>query len=280
MLELLNGLTVGLPPGDPLYVRRMVAQGLTVPTRTTQTTRVLAQGILRVWDAPHAGPPTLLAGDSSLGYYGTIGSGAFVDGLSLAQAIGLSAGTSDDLNQSPDWFKCAYQGEIIYIPKTPLRAAISWDNIYSAGACGSTVKSGSFGSTVAQDATVVIGGSTYEVRLLKSGAVAYASGGDVNISEMSVGDYGETEHIFTKLVGVHPDGNQWGEFDPVDLKVGHSGNNYATGTWLMELPSSNSTDAGILSSDGTPTSMKIPFRSSADSAAYRAWRPVLVYIPE
>lgn len=63
-------------------------------------------------DIPEAGD-TLIAGTSTLGYYGF--NRDIISGTSLASSIGLTAGTA--INSNEGWLKYSYQGKVCYIAK-------------------------------------------------------------------------------------------------------------------------------------------------------------------
>jgi len=78
------------------------------------------------------GNETLIQGDEVDGLFGFVSADEFIDGNTLASAIGLTAGTSYKPN-SP-WAKVLIGGEIGFFPILPLRYSIPWDPIYYAGA--------------------------------------------------------------------------------------------------------------------------------------------------
>lgn len=78
------------------------------------------------------GPQTLLVGDHHAGYYGRVLSTELFDGDTLATAIGLTAGSSQ--NKNTDWVKFVRRGKILFTPLQPLRNNLSWKDVYDVGA--------------------------------------------------------------------------------------------------------------------------------------------------
>lgn len=98
------------------------------------------------------GSEFLLAGDSIEGFFGEVTAAELITGDALASEVGISAGTSQ--NSTAGWLKFALDDKIIFVAKKPIRHTISWDNIDAA-------------DCVYGNKTVVIGGLTYKVRLMK-----------------------------------------------------------------------------------------------------------------
>jgi hypothetical protein len=78
------------------------------------------------------GNETLIQGDEIDGLFGFVSADEFIDGDTLASAIGLAAGVSYKPN-SP-WAKVLIGGELGFFPILPLIHSITWDDIYYAGA--------------------------------------------------------------------------------------------------------------------------------------------------
>ncbi len=110
---------------------------------------------------------TLIAGDATHGFYGQISSANFIDGETLAAAVGLSYGTA--INTTTNWLKFSINNKVLYIPQKPIRADVSWIRMYIAGAVYGTgdVGPGYVRSDIIQDARVTIAGQDYIVRLIK-----------------------------------------------------------------------------------------------------------------
>lgn len=98
------------------------------------------------------GPSELVAGTLEQGYYGEVSASEFIDGVTLASEIGLTAGTA--FNSNAGWLKFSLDYKTLFVAKKPFRYSISWNQINAVGAV--------FGTT-----QVTIDGKLYKVRLLK-----------------------------------------------------------------------------------------------------------------
>ena len=94
----------------------------------------------------------LKAGHLSLGYYGIVPATEFIDGETLAQKIGLCAGTV--IHHDEDWIQYVIDRRVCLVAKRPLRYGISWNAIDEVGAV--------FG-----EQQVSIQGQTFKVRLMR-----------------------------------------------------------------------------------------------------------------
>lgn len=200
------------------------------------------------------GPQTLVAGDATTGFYGEISATDFIDGPTLASAIGLSAGS----NLYPDapWLKFSWQGNILFTPKLPLRYNLSWASIYQVGAVYGTNDDGvsPLATPVNQFTSVSIGSSAYRVRLLKlfdeDPVVNTVLGGDL-----------------TALLGGLV--NTWGLYSESELTVAGTANGDAS--WVQETPNGSSTRYITTSGNLNTYTTK----STTYSTNYSSWRPVL-----
>ena len=114
-------------------------------------------------------------------FNGEIPSAEFIDGDTLAVAVGL-AGSS--YNSTSPWLSFTYKEKSLFVPKLPLRNNISWRMLYQAGIVHGTDDAGTRPSGLAaviQDKRVVIGNKTYRVRLMKgsNGSALSSSGRDL-----------------------------------------------------------------------------------------------------
>ena len=101
-------------------------------------------------DSP--GPKMLIGGTMAAGYFGTVPSSEFISGEALAAEVGVSQGTAQHSNV--DWFKFAYEGEILFRPMRAIRHSVTWNALDVAGCI--------YGNT-----TITIDGLTYRVRLMR-----------------------------------------------------------------------------------------------------------------
>ncbi|HHY08326.1 MAG: hypothetical protein WAO57_08810 [Syntrophomonadaceae bacterium] len=179
---------------DANFLAENIRQGVTL----FGITGTLVPGPDDHWGTP--GPGYLAAGSMNEGYFGFVSAGQLISGASLAQAIGLSAGTSQFSDAG--WLKWVKNNKIMFVAKKTLRHSIAWDQIDAVGAV--------FG-----DKTVVIGGFTYKVRLLTGGK--HPGGGEWNVL----------------MYGVHKDQSpNWDSFNDTDLHVG-TGNGHRS--WCQEV---------------------------------------------
>ena len=107
-----------------------------------------------IWGTP--GSAKLIAGDGEEGFFGEVPASELITGDALASECGISQGTS--INSTAGWLKFAYKGEIQFVAKKPIRCSISWKAINTAKCV--------YGDS--GDKTVVIGGKTYKVTLMRA----------------------------------------------------------------------------------------------------------------
>jgi hypothetical protein len=192
----------------------------------------------------------LIVGNESMGYYGEVLPSKFISGDALATAIGLTVGTA--INSTEGWLKFSYGYVNIYIAKKPFRYNLTWAEINNRGAVYGEDKLG----TPAK-AQVVIGGKTYNVRVIRV----------ANSDPVPLNGLGNSEY-FDLLVRVNKSVNgSWPLFTNTDL-------GFVTGfgsrSWAREALSTNTAQRFMVQSGnlyGTAL-------TTARSTDY-AWRPVL-----
>lgn len=215
------------------------------------------------------------------GFFGEVSSSELITGDALASECGISQGTSQ--HSTAGWLKFAYKGEIQFIAKKPIRHSIPWDAINTA----KCVYGGS------EDRTVVIGGLTYRVRLMRAleptndpKTTASGNSGAVNhhsewnrlmcqIHEETInGSWGYPDNIESDIgILEHSLGNgNQGMYNDADLVVkGGDGRR----SWCQEMSTSTShrlhRGNGGVSDSSSSTS---PTASSGNG-----WRPVLKLVP-
>ena len=235
------------------------------------------------------GSETLVAGDSTWGFYGEVASTDFITGDALASAIGLSAGTSQ--HNTSDWLKFASNGQVILVPKLTFRHSVSWEQIYQAGAVYGDDTNGSNPSGAArlQDAVVTVDGFDYRVRLLRGagadptvqGADGLWYGYDIDLSHGS-----EWNRLLYPIhSGVHTDANNptthsdpnatpfgsWASYSDADLLVHNSFGN-GSYSWCQETNGDNTDNRVIRGYNG----VSFFFRNTATATnAFYGWRPAL-----
>lgn len=112
------------------------------------------------------GPTDLKYGDYDYGYFGTIASANFINGVELAAKVGLTVGASTA--QGPIWHKYVRNNKICFIPEGSIRSTLNWKNLYDAGLVFGVDGPGPYnaGADVNQLKTVTIGPDTFKVRLM------------------------------------------------------------------------------------------------------------------
>ena len=234
-------------------------------------------------DDPSGSPGNnmLIAGTMEEGFFGEVSASELITGDDLASQVGISQGTSQ--HSTAGWLKFAWQGNIQFIAKKPIRHSISWDAINTAKCV--------YGDS--GDKTVAIGGLTYKVRLMRAldpsinpKAAASAYSGTVNhgsewnrlmcqIHEQALNKSWDYPDNVESDIGVleHSLGNGTnGMYNDADLVV-KSGDGIAS--WCQEMGTDTSHrlrrgHGGVSYSHYCP--------SSYVNSAY-GWRPVLELVP-
>lgn len=98
------------------------------------------------------GPRTLIAGNMSAGYFGTVSARDFMTGNAVAIKAGINEGVSQFNNT--DWLKFAYNNTIIFKSIQPIRHTISHYQLEQKGCVNGTT-------------TIEDNGCTYKVRLMR-----------------------------------------------------------------------------------------------------------------
>lgn len=228
------------------------------------------------------GSNMLIAGTREEGFFGEVSSSELITGDALASECGISQGTSQ--HSTAGWLKFAYKGDIQFVAKKPIRHSISWDAINTANCV--------YGDS--GDKTVVIGGKTYKVTLMRATdpsndpkTVASANSGEVNhgsewnrlmcqIHEDAINgswphpgniesDIGILEHSLGS-------GSQ-GMYSDADLII-TSGN--GRDSWCQEM---STFSLGRLVRGGYGVSRSEATGSSSATSVY-GWRPVLRLVEE
>lgn len=197
-------------------------------------------------------------------FYGEVTTEALIDGVSLATAIGLTAGTAQ--NTTEPWLAFELDGKLLLVAKKTLRHTISWDQIQAANAV--------YGSR-----SVDIHGSSYRIRLLKGAATDPISGGSgTHDPEQSWGS--EWNRLFYPLVPnpvntpTHPTSREgirygaWANYTETQLNIGSSGGNGRI-TRCQEL------SGGTHVIRGNAGLSYLGYGASSYVSSAFGWRPVL-----
>lgn len=180
---------------------------------------------------------TIIVGNSQLGYFGEIPASQFIDGVSLAAAIGLTQGIA--YNNEQPWLKFSHLGKILYIPKKPIRHSTSWNalNVLGAALGGKQI---------------LIRGQTYKVRLMTG-----TNGGEFD----------------TLMYRVHANSNlipKFASFSSDDLNMGYN-NGKGYYNYCQEVM--NAVPSWRIARHDVPSShTNISVEETYD---YLGWRPVL-----
>jgi len=171
-------------------------------------------------------------------FLGEVPSNHFINGISLANHVGLTKGVL--CNIDVPWLKFLLDGNIIYVPMKPLMHSVSWDKINE---CGAVFEN--------EGATIDIDSNTYDITLLRGLNRNY------NLSEKCYGfdvDFTHTSEwnrlMYPIHSGVHTDVNnqsnpsvpyaQWATYSDDDLTVYHRAGN-GTVTWVQEEQNTDTT---------------------------------------
>lgn len=227
------------------------------------------------------GPQDILAGDSTLGFYGEFSASEFLTGTVLASAIGLTAGTA--VNNTTPWLKFSLDGKTLFIPKTAYRCSLSWDSLYQVGAVYGTSDNGLYptGTPRLQNAKVTFLDRQFIVRLLK--------GADADPSVTASSYYvtgthnSEWSRLFYAIVSDDPNlngkytGPKLASYTEADLQMRWIDATQTPGSynWCQETPASYTTYRDIRGYYG-PSRFQRGTSSSGNSNF--GWRPCLELI--
>lgn len=151
------------------------------------------------------GPSDLIAGDTTQGFYGEVGSDAFITYEQVSSECGFSTGSLIN-NDTSTWLKFTLNDTVLFVAKKPVRNDVSWNDINSV-------------DVVYGDVQLTIADRIYRVRLLTGGNrdPATASGGEWNALLYPVHqddpnnqgwgiDYTDED---LQIVDYYPGRNQW-----------------------------------------------------------------------
>lgn len=212
-------------------------------------------------EIPTPGSQELIAGTLDEGYYGQVEMASFFTPTELATALGISEGVVNPEENS--WLKFAHRGKTLYIPRRPIRTAISWRAIYQAGAVYGTGDNGTFpsGGSRIQNAQVTKGMFSFRVRLIR--------GKDEDPGHTPAG--GEFRDLLHAVHISDPQGRAWENFNNDDMTLGSgAGRN----SWVVERHPTSSSSRGATGSSLT----SITHYAADGTATQFGWRPVLELI--
>lgn len=178
---------------------------------------------------------TLLAGDETLGWYGEVAQADFTTIDILRNSVGLING--DPVNSETTWLKLHVDGKVLYTPKLPILADVSYNDLVAA-------------DLALGDSIAFVDGRQYKLRLFK--------GATINIITAQTGGVGsEWDRVFAAL----NDGT-FATFSEDDLGT-HSI------AWTRETDGSTN---GLVRGGGTYTDFDV---MDKDTDIMVVWRPVL-----
>jgi hypothetical protein len=225
-------------------------------------------GSNKVWelaDDPSGSPGNnmLIAGNMQAGYFGVVSSSQLITGNNLASKVGISDGTSQ--HSTAGWLKFAWKGKVEFVAKKPIRYSISWDDINAAGCV--------FGTK-----TVVIGGLTYKVRLMKTGLV------DPMLGYQGAHLHGSEWNRLMLPIHIKAKDKSWADPDNVEADIPYWGIDFTDKD--LHTHANFGDGARCWCQENYPTSSKRMFRGgygvsgseygiSSYSGTTRGWRPVL-----
>lgn len=196
---------------------------------------------------PYSGPGSqiLIAGDEQAGFFGEVPGIDLITSSALATQLKLTAGNGKSGAIIP-WLKYIYRGKILFVARSTVRYAISWNSINAVGA-------------VDGSAIVTVKGDTYRVRLLKG--VNTDPGNNVNGSEWN-------NLIYPVFIN-DPMDRDWANYTASNLGLSGTQGNL---TWCQEISSSDP-KWRVLRGGGNGTSLTL-FEPTETLSAL-GWRPVL-----
>jgi hypothetical protein len=250
------------------------------------------------------GNQTLLAGDLNMGYYGLISPNDFVDWNAINDFAGLTVGTRST-TELQNWFKFAYKGKILFVPRQPIAGAggLNWSVLYTAGLVygvdGIGPREFNTQTAVNQLRTIAIGGSLFKIRLMRAlplnadftksyttntGSTAAYTGSTPESFDSTFDLTGsEWNDLFMKIMRWTPTsqrGENWDHYDAGDLGFNTSTTGMSISSIMMERSGASITPVrGLLSGSTYHPGYAVtqsPSVPSGTAAMY--WRPVLEMI--
>ena len=208
------------------------------------------------------GPKQLEFGDAELGFYGELAPGTFYSADEMSQEVQYSDGSI--FSSDPGWFKFAYKGKVLLVPKGNLRNVINWQSLYQAGLIYGTGDAGlspsPSNSPVPQNKSIYIDGVQYRVRVLRG-----------SVSDPESGPGGEWDDLIGRMVN-----GEWGDYNPRDLDI-----DSGTGNSTLCMESDASGNGAVVRGGSSGTSWYgIRDKNEGSYSQYRGWRPVLEMVTD
>lgn len=222
------------------------------------------------------GPTALIGSNATAGFYGEVASADFISGSALASSIGLTVGVAR--NDGTPWLKFFIDDKIVFIPKLPIRYALSWQDLYLAGAVYGSDTFGRYpiSTNTLQNKRVTIGGYQFRVRLMRganSDPAPFPNTGAINDPGFGAGSewnrlmYNITDSPANKASQVGPN---WAHYTELSLGI-NDPSGIAVYNWTQEK-----TDAAeARGTRGSPNITSV-FSGWTDTRYNTVgWRPIL-----
>ena len=219
-------------------------------------------------------------------YVRTLPSSEFINGVDLAQAIGLTGGVVKDSDSPWMHFIMDISTETpfnLFVPMKSFRADIGWAEIYQAGAIYGTDDFGTHpeGGNRTQNARVTVNGIEYRVTLLKGGnkdSVIIPSNENQRFDVPSESDPSEWNRIMYRVSNTgnpnpasHPYG-VWEQYTKQELNVDFTDSD-GCASWCQEFASVNGQPRRLLRGGDTVTYFDGDHPSFVHN--FMGWRPAL-----
>lgn len=226
------------------------------------------------------------------GFFGEVSHDSLIDGVGLANAIGLTAGTNQ--HSTAGWLKFYWHGQIKYISKRTYKNNLSWDNIFNANA----VYGVDLGNTALRE--VVVANNTYSVGLLSGvgksiadDAVYWANAGFSKNVALELGKGSQWNELIYRVHTQYVDdvlanqggtagnepytggvqiGNNWANYTDIDLSINYGVAGNGTATWCQETSAYN---VSYRVTRGHDRLVYLFRNARASSNTHMGWRPSL-----
>lgn len=146
------------------------------------------------------GPEQLIAGDSSLGYFGT-----FVDDRLTGDLINAACDVTEgvSINSDTPWVKHVHNGKILISALKPIRHSVTWRHLYEKGLVYGLDGFGTSppGVNVLQNKTIVVDGDVYRIRLFKGADADPCPTTQYNVNHPMGTRNSEYSHLYLRLLG-------------------------------------------------------------------------------
>lgn len=215
------------------------------------------------------GPSELIGGDPNAGFFGEVLSSDIINGLDLANRIGLVSGTAQ--NSDIPWLKFVLDGKLLFIPKKTLRTLISWNQINAVDA-------------VYGDREIVINNYLFKIRLIKTinPKITVIDSALVNGADKAITHDSEWNRLMYPIceeIGNYhktsQKGPNWANYSVTELNVG-GGNSLSSLSWCQERDSIDNTKSLLRgsTSDSGVTGSSWGYAWENTNKNY-GWRPLL-----